>query len=58
MCNLAGVPFQPEYRPARAGDIVHSLLDNRRAGERLGWSPSYDLSAGLEETLHYYRQRK
>jgi UDP-glucose 4-epimerase len=42
------------YKEARKGDILHSSLANRRAKELLGWTPDYDLRAGLEQTVEYY----
>lgn len=59
MCDLLGHPFSPEYREPRAGDIVHSRLDNRAAIAELGWKPVYGLREGLKETCDYYAlQRK
>ena len=39
---------------ARKGDILHSSLSNGKAKELLGWTPDYDLRAGLEQTVEYY----
>lgn len=39
---------------ARKGDILHSSLANSKAKELLGWTPDYDLRAGLEQTVEYY----
>jgi UDP-glucose 4-epimerase len=39
---------------ARKGDILHSSLANGKAKELLGWTPDYDLRAGLEQTVEYY----
>lgn len=41
---------------ARKGDILHSSLKNKKAEQLLGWSPDYDLKAGLEQTVKYYRK--
>lgn len=54
MCDLLGRPFAPEYREPRAGDILHSCLDNRAAMAELGWKPQYGLREGLKETCDYY----
>lgn len=56
MCTLAGVPFAPEYRERRQGDIVHSRLDNRAAMQELNWMPRYSLQEGLKETMSYYKR--
>ena len=39
---------------SRKGDILHSSLANGKAKELLGWTPDYDLRAGLEQTVEYY----
>jgi UDP-glucose 4-epimerase len=39
---------------SRKGDILHSSLANSKAKELLGWTPDYDLRAGLEQTVEYY----
>lgn len=49
---------QAEYRPARAGDIKDSFLDNRRLREILGYSIQYPLAEGLRETMEYYRDKR
>lgn len=48
-----GSPLQPEYGLPRAGDIVHSYLDNKRAVTQLNWQPKYSLARGLQETVAY-----
>lgn len=42
---------RPEYRPARTGDILHSLADISRAKEYLGFTPRVGLRQGLELTV-------
>ena len=39
---------------ARPGDLRRSCLDNARAARVLGWSPSHDLTAGLEKTVAFF----
>ncbi|NPV93449.1 MAG: SDR family oxidoreductase [Firmicutes bacterium] len=56
MNRLAGTNLAPVYADERPGDIRHSVLDNARAVEVLGWRPRYTLEDGLRETLAYYRQ--
>jgi UDP-glucose 4-epimerase len=43
---------------ARLGDLKKSVLDNSKAKKLLKWEPKYDLKAGLEETVKYYRNAK
>ncbi len=48
--QAAGYPITREYRPARAGDIVHSAGSSDRLRQR-GWQPRVDLETGLRELL-------
>jgi UDP-glucose 4-epimerase len=50
------LPYNLEaiYEDARKGDILHSSLANGRAKELLGWTPDYNLRAGLKQTVEYY----
>ncbi|HSB46968.1 MAG TPA: SDR family oxidoreductase [Candidatus Bilamarchaeum sp.] len=41
---------EPEFAPAREGDIKHSLADISKAKKSLGFEPGYSLEAGLRET--------
>lgn len=43
------------YGPPRSGDIVRSVLDNRRAREVLGWEPRVDLVEGLSAVVAFER---
>jgi UDP-glucose 4-epimerase len=49
--DLAGRPVAPTFRPARAGDIRHSLADISSARKDLGYEPAFDLKSGLRELL-------
>jgi UDP-glucose 4-epimerase len=44
-----GAP-QPEFAPARTGEIDRSCLDASRARELLGWRASTPLTEGLRKT--------
>lgn len=57
MIEASGRELNPNYGPARKGDIIHSYMDNRRAAEVLGWEPRYGLVEGLRETYEYYSGR-
>jgi UDP-glucose 4-epimerase len=45
----------PIYLGTRDGDIKHSHLANMKALDILKWEPQYDLIAGLEKTVEYFR---
>ena len=46
-------PRQPEYAPARAGEVYRSALDNRRAREILGWTPQTSFEEGVAHTVEW-----
>ena len=41
----------PEFLPARPGEVARSRLDVTRAREELGWEPEVSLRDGLERIL-------
>ena len=43
------------HKPPRPGDIQHSSSDIGRARELLGFNPTVDFGAGLENTIAYFR---
>jgi nucleoside-diphosphate-sugar epimerase len=48
--ELVGRRLDPEYRPARPGDVRDSLADIRAAGELLGFEPAVGVREGLRRT--------
>jgi UDP-glucose 4-epimerase len=54
ICRLLGKPFDPEFGPARAGDVRHSWADISAATRELGYAPSVDLHSGLKKTVDWY----
>ena len=53
--DIVGRQLAVEYQPARAGDVRHSLGDISAARSVLGYAPTHDVRAGLEETVAYFR---
>ena len=51
--QLKGV--QPVYQDFRAGDVRHSQADIGRAQKCLGYQPTHDIAAGLNEALSWYK---
>ncbi len=47
--------IEPTYRDFRAGDVRHSQADISKAQTKLGYTPSYTISQGLEEALDWYK---
>ena len=44
----------PYHEPARAGDILRSVLDPARARAMLGWQPAVTLEDGLRRTWEWF----
>ncbi len=43
--------FEPEFEPARTGELDRSCLSVTRARETLGWGPRVDVREGIRRTL-------
>lgn len=48
--------LHPVFRPARAGDVLHSQADIALARQLLGYDPFTSLDDGLTETIEWYRR--
>lgn len=46
------------YLPERPGDIKHSMADNHKIVDQLGFKASSDLESGLRDTIDYFRGRR
>jgi UDP-N-acetylglucosamine/UDP-N-acetylgalactosamine 4-epimerase len=56
--NVPGPAALPaSYAPFRAGDVRHSLADISKAQRLLGYAPTHDVRAGLNEAIQWYIQR-
>lgn len=55
LAQMMEISVAPIYKESRPGDIEHSCLNNRAAGELLLWQPRYSLEQGLKETSAYYK---
>ena len=49
--------FEPEFAPAREGEVERTALDTAGAEERLGWRAERTMETGLEETIEAIRER-
>jgi UDP-glucose 4-epimerase len=55
---LSGEKSEPEYQPARAGDILHSVGNIDKARSMLDFRNDFSMEQGLELTLEWYREEK
>lgn len=55
VAGAAGAPDDPEYAPARLGDLPRSALSYDRARQVLGWEPQVPLAEGVARTVEYFR---
>lgn len=49
--------LDPEYAPARAGDIRHSQADLSRIKTQLGYDPTHSVAEGMDEFLPWFAQQ-
>jgi nucleoside-diphosphate-sugar epimerase len=56
--EIAGHVIEPKLKPARAGDVRHSLADIAKAQDVIGYRVRVNLQEGLERTVEFYRSRK
>jgi UDP-glucose 4-epimerase len=56
IAEAAHAPDEPEFLPARLGDLRRSSLDFGRAKRVLGWVPRVNLAEGVARTVAYFRQ--
>jgi nucleoside-diphosphate-sugar epimerase len=58
IASLADQPLQPDYGPARAGDILQSVADIDLAESLLNFKTDFSLEQGLAATLEWYRGQR
>lgn len=46
----------PDVRNEAKNEILNQSLDASKAREMLGWTPQWELEAGLKETVEWYRE--
>jgi UDP-glucose 4-epimerase len=57
VAKVVGAADDPEFAPARLGDLKRSCLDVRKAEMVLGWHPQVDLEEGISRTVDYFRAK-
>lgn len=58
LCAIEGIDLQPDYKPARAGDVRDSQSDITAAVRDLGHAPLFSFEKGLRLTLDWYRAQR
>ena len=53
--TLLGKSIEPDFQPARVGDVRDSLADISLARKLLGYEPQVRLEDGIKRTIAYYR---
>ena len=56
VAQAARATDEPEFAPARLGDLRASAVDSSRASAELGWAPAFDLGTGIGATVEYFRR--
>jgi len=54
LLKLSGSKAKEVHAPAKAGEQKRSVIDNRKAGEAIGWKPAMVLDQGLKETVEFF----
>jgi UDP-glucose 4-epimerase len=55
IAEAADAPDEPEFYPARLGELRRSSLDFGLAKQVLGWGPRVNLAEGVARTVDYFR---
>lgn len=53
--RVLGTKIEPNFEPARAGDVRDSLADITAARDVLKYEPTVDFDEGLRRSIEYYR---
>jgi UDP-glucose 4-epimerase len=56
ICRQLGSELKPNIGEARLGDLHRSLLNYDKAKRILGWTPDYNLSSGIGETIQFFKE--
>jgi nucleoside-diphosphate-sugar epimerase len=55
--ELVGSPVELDWSPAQPGDVRRTGGSVERALELVGWTPRFDLRAGIERQVAWHRGR-
>jgi len=54
--EILNFPHEPEYAPARTGEIKQIYLDASKAKEKMGWECQVSFREGLKKTVEWHRK--
>ncbi len=54
--ELVGKDTPPEYKPVRAGDVLHTRADPSKAEKLMGFKCSVNIDEGLKETVEWFKE--
>lgn len=57
IAERVGFSSPANYGPARAGDLLRSVLDYSLAAGELGWKPSVDIGEGMRQTVDFFKEK-
>jgi nucleoside-diphosphate-sugar epimerase len=57
LAEIIGSDVEPEYAPARPGEVRHSQADVSRAREALGFEPAVTIEAGLARPVASFQRK-
>ena len=55
LCEALGKEVEPNFGPARLGDVRDSNADITKARELLGYAPEYDFKRGIQLAIEWYK---
>ena len=56
--DVVGKQAVVEHGPANPADMLTNWADVTKAGQLLGWKPQYDMRAGVEKLVEWYRAER
>lgn len=56
LCEALGKEVEPNFGPARKGDVRDSNADITKAKELLGYEPEYDFKQGIALAIEWYKE--
>ena len=54
--RILGTKLEPQFTPARVGDVPRTLADVSRARKILGYQPGVDFESGLNRAVDYFKK--